>query len=168
MEASSGQILEWFSEWLSGEDLVPFGSQDKEGIIYELELFAAIRGAKDLLRNTRHHDVVLFCDNEAALACLIGGRADGEVAAALLSKLIELEESHDICFWFEWVASQCNPADAPLCATSQVQPELDSAHSSLDAAVPVRGVWRSRLVQRLSPGRSGILRYSSMDAFAPQ
>ena len=113
MYDSAGQILEWFSEWLSGEDLVPFGSQDKEGIIYELELFAAIRGAEHLLRNTRHHDVVLFCDNEAALACLIGGRADGEVAAALLSKLIELEESHDICFWFEWVASQCNPADAP-------------------------------------------------------
>ena len=55
---------------------------------------------------------VLFVDNQAALSCLISGRAEG-VASYLLQRLLELEESHDLNFWFEWVPSESNPADAP-------------------------------------------------------
>ena len=109
---SSARVLKWFSEWIDPCDLVPFGSELKDGLIYELEVFAAVQGALDLLSDRSHVDVVLFTDNEAALACLIGGRAEG-VAACILQKLICFEEENDVCFWFEWVPTQSNPSDAP-------------------------------------------------------
>ena len=41
--------LKWFSEWIDPCDLQPFGSDSKDGLIYELEVFAAVQGALDLL-----------------------------------------------------------------------------------------------------------------------
>ena len=70
------------------------------------------QGANDLLKEKKHLDVVLFVDNRAALSCLISGRAEG-VASSSLRRLLELEENHDLNFWFEWVPSESNPADAP-------------------------------------------------------
>ena len=78
----------------------------------ELELFAAVQGAIDLLGDRKHLDVVLYTDNQAAPSCLMSGRADG-IASCSLQRLLALEESHDINFWFEWVPSESNPADAP-------------------------------------------------------
>ena len=45
---------------------------------------------------------VLFVDNRAALSCLISGRAKG-VASYSLRRLLELDENHDLDFWFELV-----------------------------------------------------------------
>ena len=109
---SSGSVVSWFSEWLSPDMLTPFKSEGKEGLIFELEVFAAVQGAIDLLGNREHLDVVLYTDNQAALSCLISGRADG-IASCSLQRLLTLEESRDINFWFEWVPSESNPADAP-------------------------------------------------------
>ena len=109
---SQAQPLKWFAEWIDPCDLVPFGSEIKDGLIFELEVFASVQGAIDLLQGRSHVDVVLFTDNQAALACLINGRAEG-VAACILQKLVNLEEECDINFWFEWVPSQSNPSDAP-------------------------------------------------------
>ena len=110
-----GSAISWFSEWLTPDMLAPFRTEDKEGLIFELEVFAAVQGAIDLLGDRKHLDhldIVLFVDNQAALSCLISGRAEG-VASYLLQRLLELEESHDLNFWFEWVPSESNPADAP-------------------------------------------------------
>lgn len=109
---SQAHPLKWFAEWIDPCDLVPFGSEIKDGLIFELEVFASVQGAIDLLEGRSHVDVVLFTDNQAALACLITGRAEG-IAACILQKLVSLEEECDINFWFEWVPSQSNPADAP-------------------------------------------------------
>ena len=109
---SQAHPLKWFAEWIDPCDLVPFGSEIKDGLIFELEVFASVQGASDLLEGRSHVDVVLFTDNQAALACLITGRAEG-IAACILQKLVSLEEECDINFWFEWVPSQSNPADAP-------------------------------------------------------
>ncbi|CAE7332700.1 PARP6, partial [Symbiodinium sp. CCMP2456] len=100
---SSGRTLSWFSEWLEPEGLQPFQVADKEGLIFELEVFAAVQGAIDLLSERKHLDVVLFTDNQAALSCLISGRAEAEgIASISLQRLLDFEESHDINFWFEW------------------------------------------------------------------
>ena len=109
---ASTKPLKWFSEWLEPCDLLHFGSDVKEGLIYELEVFAAVQGALDLLAGKSNIDVVLFADNEAALSCLISGRAEG-VAACILQRLVSFEEDNGVNFWFEWVPSQSNPADAP-------------------------------------------------------
>ena len=109
---ASTKPLKWFSEWLEPCDLLHFGSDVKEGLIYELEVFAAVQGALDLLAGKSNIDVVLFTDNEAALSCLISGRAEG-VAACILQRLVSFEEDNGVNFWFEWVPSQSNPADAP-------------------------------------------------------
>ena len=70
------------------------------------------QGAIDLLKDKKLLDIVLFVDNRAALSCLISGRAKG-VASYSLRRLLELEENHDLNFWFEWVPSESNPVDAP-------------------------------------------------------
>ena len=107
-----GSTISWFSEWLTHDMLAPFRTEDKEGLIFELEVFAAVQGAIDLLKDRKHLDIVLFVDNQAALSCLISGKAEG-VTSYSLRRLLELEESHDLNFWFEWVPSESNPADAP-------------------------------------------------------
>ena len=121
--------LKWLAEWIDPCDLVPFGSEIKDRLIFELEVFASVQGAIDLLEERSHVDVVLFTDNQAALACLVNGRAEG-VAACILQKLVNLEEENDINFWFEWVPSQSNPSDAPS------RKEIDHLDSSLSLTGP--------------------------------
>ena len=38
---SKAQPLKWFAEWIDPCDLVPFGSEIKDGLIFELEVFAS-------------------------------------------------------------------------------------------------------------------------------
>ena len=116
----------------SGLNLVascPLVQMSKKGLIYELEVFAAVQGALDLLAGKSNIDVVLFTDNEAALSCLISGRAEG-VAACILQRLVSFEEDSGVNFWFEWVPSQSNPADAPS------RRECSSLDSSLTSLTP--------------------------------
>ena len=42
---SKAQPLKWFAEWIDPCDLVPFGSEIKDGLIFELEVFASVQGA---------------------------------------------------------------------------------------------------------------------------
>ncbi|CAE7519242.1 unnamed protein product [Symbiodinium sp. CCMP2592] len=98
---SAAKPLKWFAEWIDPCDLVPFGSDAKEGLIYELEIFAAVQGVVDLLKGKSNIDLVLFVDNESALSCLISGRAEG-IAACILQKLVCFEEENDINIWCEW------------------------------------------------------------------
>ena len=66
---SKAQPLKWFAEWIDLYDLVPFASEIKDGLIFELEVFASVHRAIDLLKGRSHVDVVLFTDDQAALAC---------------------------------------------------------------------------------------------------
>ncbi|CAE7340175.1 unnamed protein product [Symbiodinium sp. CCMP2592] len=124
---SAAKPLKWFAEWIDPCDLVPFGSDAKEGLIYELEIFAAVQGVVDLLKGKSNIDLVLFVDNESALSCLISGRAEG-IAACILQKLVCFEEENDINIWCEWVPSQSNPADGPS----------RKDYSNLDSSLRVR------------------------------
>ena len=54
---SCGSVTSWFSEWLPPDTLVPFKTEGKEGLIFELEVFAAVQGAIDLLGDRKHLDV---------------------------------------------------------------------------------------------------------------
>ena len=58
-----GFTISWFSEWLTPDMLAPFRTEDKEGLIFEFEVSAAVQGATDLLKDKKHLDVVLFVDN---------------------------------------------------------------------------------------------------------
>ena len=58
-------------------------------------------------------DIILFCDNEAALAALITCRSDSPVVAQHLLALTNFEDHSGCQIWFERVASASNPADAP-------------------------------------------------------
>ncbi|CAE7616475.1 unnamed protein product [Symbiodinium sp. CCMP2592] len=124
---SAAKPLKWFAEWIDPCDLAPFGSDVNSGLIYELEIFAAVQGVVDLLKGKSNIDLVLFVDNESALSCLICGRAEG-VAACILQKLVCFEEENDINIWCEWVPSQSNPADGPS----------RKDYSNLDSSLRVR------------------------------
>ncbi|CAE7316422.1 unnamed protein product [Symbiodinium sp. CCMP2592] len=146
---SAAKPLKWFAEWIDPCDLVPFGSDAKEGLIYELEIFAAVQGVVDLLKGKSNIDLVLFVDNESALSCLISGRAEG-IAACILQKLVCFEEENDINIWCEWVPSQSNPADGPsrplgvgsLCNLNRpCETNTSTLGLALRASRPLTGRW---------------------------
>ena len=85
----------------------------KTGFIYELETIAAVQGVLALCAQVKHTDLILFCDNEAALSALIKCRSDSPTVKSALLDLTVFEEARDLNIWFERVASSSNPADAP-------------------------------------------------------
>ena len=106
-----GLLLRWFSEWHSDVRSINPGS--KKGLIFELELAAVLMGLSGLCSNIRRADVIIFCDNEAVVGALVSGKSDVPIASVWLHRIFEIEEKQDLCFWFERVPSEPNPADEP-------------------------------------------------------
>ena len=70
-------------------------------------------GLSALCSSIRHADVIIFCDNEAVVGALVSGKSDVPIAGVWLHRIFEIEEKQDLCFWFERVPSESNPADEP-------------------------------------------------------
>ena len=111
--SNQGLMLHWFSESTSASCLDEVKQPDQKGFIYELEACASVLGVLKLCKTLRDCDIILFCDNEAALAALITCRSDSPVVAQHLLALTNFEDHSRCQIWFERVASASNPADAP-------------------------------------------------------
>ena len=59
------------------------------------------------------NDVVVFCDNSAALAALITGRSSNEWMMRIIQSVFMWEDDNVIGLWYERVPSHANVADAP-------------------------------------------------------
>ena len=68
-----------------------------------MEVCAAVQGVCKLCTTLRSADIVLFCDNEAALAALIACKSDSPLVTAQLAELCNLEVALDLNIWFERV-----------------------------------------------------------------
>ena len=130
---TSQLVINWFAETVCASLLETINPDGKEGFIYEMEVCAAVQGVCSLCTSLRSADIVLFCDNEAALAALIACKSDSPFVTAQLSELCNLEAALDLSIWFERVPSASNPADEPsrmkldrLAASSRVRwsPEI--------------------------------------------
>ena len=65
----NGLLLRWFGEW--HEDLSAINPDGKAGLIYELEMIAALQGVTRLCQSTNHSNLIFFCDNEGVVGSLI-------------------------------------------------------------------------------------------------
>ena len=111
--SNQGLMLRWFSESTSASCLDDVKQPDQKGFIYMLQAFASVLGVLMLCKTLRDCDIILFFDNEAALAALITCRSDSPVVAQHLLALTNFEDLSGCQIWFERVASASNPADAP-------------------------------------------------------
>ena len=125
---ASQLVINWFAETVGAGLLETINPDGKEGFIYEMEVCAAVQGVCRLCASLRSADIVLFCDNEAALAALIACKSDSPFVTTQLSQLCNLEAALDLNIWFERVPSASNPADEPsrmklgaLAASSRVR-----------------------------------------------
>eukprot|EP00439_Symbiodinium_sp_Y106_P008885 s4790_g1.t1 len=102
---TSQLVINWFAETVCASLLETINPDGKEGFIYEMEVCAAVQGVCSLCTSLRSADIVLFCDNEAALAALIACKSDSPFVTAQLSELCNLEAALDLSIWFERVPS---------------------------------------------------------------
>ena len=106
-------MYRWFSCDLSSDEISVVNQYGKATVIYELEVMAAVLAVVTLGSSWKSADVVLFCDNEAALAALVSGKTDSPFVSFMLDILQEWEERCDVKLWCERVPSHSNPSDAP-------------------------------------------------------
>ena len=107
----NGLLLRWFGEWR--EDLSAINPDGKAGLIYELEMIAALQGVARLCQSINYSNLILFCDNEGVVGSLICGKTDVPLAQRWINDILAFEASKDLCLWVERVPSASNPADAP-------------------------------------------------------
>ena len=110
---ANGLLLSWLGEELSNDVMDIINPDGKGTLIYELECYAAVMSLLRLGSSWQDSDVILFLDNEASLATLIGGKSDSRFVCNLLESLFEWEIHSRCNVWFERVPSYSNPADDP-------------------------------------------------------
>ena len=123
--SSSGQTIEFFSHMLDDDQISLVNSAGNRTIIGELEALAIVVGLESIALQFSGCDIIVFVDNESALASMIkvGSSNDFMCAASLVA---DLELDKDYKMWFERVPSNSNPAaDDPsrgeLCSLSHVR-----------------------------------------------
>ena len=80
-------MYHWFSCPLSCDQIAAVNLEGKATVIYELEVMAAVLAVVTLGSSWKSSDVILFCDNEAALAALITGKSDSAFIRYMLGIL---------------------------------------------------------------------------------
>ena len=88
----SAMIVNWFSEAVPPTVLASLNSENKKGFIYELEACAAVQGVLHLCAKLKNHNLIVYCDNEAALAAMIRCRSESPLVASQLAQLSAFEE----------------------------------------------------------------------------
>ena len=89
---------------------------DSQNIIYLLEIYGALLGVKCLRKAARGQviNVLMFVDNNAALASILRGYSSGNLLATRIIFEFWREQSEAGCpVWLERVRSSWNEADAP-------------------------------------------------------
>ena len=110
---SNGRCVSWFSFDVCQEFCAGLGACDKDTIIYELELAAAVISMRFWSPRIRDAMPVLIVDNEAVRFSLIRGVGNGSVANKLIQIQLESEIKENLNTWFARVGTEANIADYP-------------------------------------------------------
>ena len=94
-----------------GEEELKFFSQNSA--IFGLELSAIVLAIFRLRTIVRNCSIVIYTDNNAALAALINGDSSSGAAFALIAVFWFLAASYNIAIWLERVETKRNIADLP-------------------------------------------------------
>ena len=108
-----GECQAWFSVKLDDDLCNLLGAQEKETIIYELELLAACLALDVWKEYLKASYPVLYTDNDSVRHALIRGVGLGVVASAVMKKHLQLEVTNNTSSWFARVPTEANIADIP-------------------------------------------------------
>eukprot|EP00435_Cladocopium_sp_Y103_P065173 s116_g27.t1 len=109
----AGQCLGWFGIVLDRDACNVFGASEKQTIIYELELCAAVLALDFWANKMKHGLQVCFGDNDGARFSLIRGSCVNACAAKLMKYHLQREADHNLCTWFARVPTEANISDYP-------------------------------------------------------
>ena len=110
---ASGQTIGFFGEALQSCQVNRIKKTGQKTIIGELEALAMLAGARTWLEGLASSLVVIFCDNDGALASMIKVGSHNPFVFAVACLLAECETASNHRFWFERVPSVSNPSDGP-------------------------------------------------------
>ena len=111
--SDDGKCSGYFGQWLTDDEISFINIDSRDTIIAELETLAVFIGLKLFSHVLAGNDVVVFCDNSAALAALITGRSSNEWMMRIIQSVFMWEDDNVIGLWYERVPSHANVADAP-------------------------------------------------------
>ena len=108
-----GSCIAWFGIFMDSVMCSYFGAENKETIIYELELLAVVFSLSFWNKSVSEQLVICFGDNDAVRFALIKGSAQGDVANALMYMQLTLETAEPVNLWFARVPTHANISDFP-------------------------------------------------------
>ena len=108
-----GMCSGYFGQWLTSDEISIVNVHNRDTIIAELETLAVFIGLQLFSHLLPGNDVVVFCDNGAALAALVSGRSSNEWMMRIIQSVFMWEDDNVIGLWYERVPSHANVADAP-------------------------------------------------------
>ena len=110
---ATGSVRQWFGISLDKEKCKCFGAEEKETIIYELEMAAAVV-ASGLWCNRQTNDLhVHFGDNDSVRFSFVRGSASGLVGQKLMEFQLTLEARSGSRTWYARVPTEANVSDFP-------------------------------------------------------
>ena len=142
-----GECLAWFSLPLDSNLCDAFGALQKDTIIYELELLAAVFSFRFWNDIVFRRLTVHFGDNDAVRFALIKGTAQGQAALALMHLQLRLESEQPSQFWFARVPTECNVSDFPSRFAEHpfLQAEMCVSHDASGGFFEFVHEWRATL-----------------------
>ena len=138
-----GECVSWFGLPLDEPQCRQFGGGDKQTIIYELELAAAVLALDFWADRMVNGLQVCYGDNDGVRFSLIRGSCLSKHASALMRYHLSREATNNLCTWFARVPTEANLGDYP---SRNVPHELlteDINESTADS------LWFEHLVQSL-------------------
>jgi hypothetical protein len=128
----NGQCCSWFSVKMDENLCQVFGANDKETIIYELELLAACLALDVWKECLKASYPVVYTDNDSVRHALIRGVGLGVVAGATMRLQLQMEVANSTSAWFARVPTEANVADLP--SRFQLHPFLETGLNDSDKA----------------------------------
>jgi len=138
-----GECISWFGLPLDEAQCRRFGADDKETIIYELELAAAVLALDFWADRMVNGLQVCYGDNDGVRFSLIRGTCLSKVASALMRYHLEREAINNLCTWYARVPTEANISDFP--SRNVPHPLLADATNESAAAV----LWFDNLLKNL-------------------
>ena len=108
-----GRVRQWFSLTFDKATCLQFGAEQKDTIIYELELVATVVAAALWCKEQNGDLHIHFGDNDAVRYALVRGSATGRVAQRLMEHLLWLEAHSGSRTWYARVRTEANISDYP-------------------------------------------------------
>ena len=128
----NGQCCSWFSVKMDENLCQVFGANDKETIIYELELLAACLALDVWKECLKASYPVVYTDNDSVRHALMRGVGLGVVAGATMRLHLQMEVANSTSAWFARVPTEANIADLP--SRFQLHPFLETGLNDSDKA----------------------------------